>query len=272
MFACKLCNVIAKSVCNFRTHLATAKHIQNVEKHNSMLPKIDTTKDTTTNDLINDANKNSVSSTSKFACKNCNRELTSKYNLKRHFKTCQKTQSLLETINYNIVTNLSKQNNKLVVNDIITDISNKKVNATQIPNSKNITLNNLIPLPPKGIIYLIQPVELINTNRYKLGCSGKTSLDRCLTGYKKGSRYIYIQECFEPYKLETKLKLEFKNKFTLIGGTEYFAGDERQMKKIFNEITDSHDTSYDIFYNSTLPNLQNTEIPEMSASTNLLLA
>lgn len=30
----------------------------------------------------------------------------------------------------------------------------------------------------KGIIYLIQPSELVGTNRYKIGCSTKTSLDR----------------------------------------------------------------------------------------------
>ena len=44
----------------------------------------------------------------------------------------------------------------------------------------------------KGIIYLIQPAELLGTNRYKIGCSGKNSLDRCKKGYKIGSRYLSI--------------------------------------------------------------------------------
>jgi hypothetical protein len=35
----------------------------------------------------------------------------------------------------------------------------------------------------KGIIYLIQPAELIGTNRYKIGMSNKLNLDRCKTGY-----------------------------------------------------------------------------------------
>ena len=37
-----------------------------------------------------------------------------------------------------------------------------------------------------GIIYLIQPKELLKTCRYKIGCSKKHSLDRCKNGYKSG--------------------------------------------------------------------------------------
>ncbi len=35
----------------------------------------------------------------------------------------------------------------------------------------------------KGIIYLVQPTELIGTSRYKIGCSAKNDLERCKTGY-----------------------------------------------------------------------------------------
>jgi hypothetical protein len=44
----------------------------------------------------------------------------------------------------------------------------------------------------RGIIYLIQPAELVGTNRFKIGCSNNTNLIRCKTGYKKGSIYIYV--------------------------------------------------------------------------------
>ncbi len=37
----------------------------------------------------------------------------------------------------------------------------------------------------KGIIYLIQPCELVGTSRYKIGCSRNPNLDRCKNGYKK---------------------------------------------------------------------------------------
>jgi hypothetical protein len=56
----------------------------------------------------------------------------------------------------------------------------------------------------KGIIYFIQPSELINTNRYKIGCSTNCDLVRCKTGYKKGSRYLCIMECYNPF---TPLKI-----------------------------------------------------------------
>ena len=40
-----------------------------------------------------------------------------------------------------------------------------------------------------GIIYLIQPKELIGTNRYKIGCSKKDDNSRLKNGYKKRFGY-----------------------------------------------------------------------------------
>jgi hypothetical protein len=60
----------------------------------------------------------------------------------------------------------------------------------------------------KGIIYFIQPSELVSTNRYKIGCSANNDLVRCKTGYKKGSRYLSLRvmECYYPFKLENIIK------------------------------------------------------------------
>jgi hypothetical protein len=58
----------------------------------------------------------------------------------------------------------------------------------------------------RGIIYLIQPTELIGTYRYKIGCSENTELDRVKKGYKKGTRYIFIMECHDPFILEKQIK------------------------------------------------------------------
>jgi len=102
----------------------------------------------------------------------------------------------------------------------------------------------------KGIIYLIQPIELINTNIYKIGCSNKNNLDRCNNGYKKNSRYICIMECNNPFLLEKKLINIFINKFKLIKGKEYFEGNEMDMLKIF----------FDIVYNRELFILNNIYI------------
>lgn len=87
-----------------------------------------------------------------------------------------------------------------------------------------------------GILYLIQPEELIGTDRYKIGMSNNNDLVRCKNGYGKNSRYIIIGECPNPLEIENKVKIEFKNKFKLIKGQEYFEGDLELMKKIFISI------------------------------------
>jgi hypothetical protein len=80
-----------------------------------------------------------------------------------------------------------------------------------------------------GIIYLVQPAELVGTNRYKIGCSSKNDLSRCKNGYKTGTRYINIMECEDPFKIESQIKRVFEAKFKLIAGKEYFEGNESDM-------------------------------------------
>jgi hypothetical protein len=92
-----------------------------------------------------------------------------------------------------------------------------------------------------GIVYFIQPAELIGTNHYKVGFSRNTKLERLISGYKNGSRYIIILECNEPYMLEMTIKKEFKKKFILIAGTEYFKGDEEIMAQEFIKLKFEHD-------------------------------
>ncbi len=98
----------------------------------------------------------------------------------------------------------------------------------------------------KGIIYLIQPCELIGTSVFKIGYSGKTNLERCHKGYKKGSRYLCINECINPTILENKIKKEFNNKFKLIVGREYFEGDEENIKLLFRKLVEEHEKEYPI--------------------------
>ena len=95
----------------------------------------------------------------------------------------------------------------------------------------------------KGIIYFIQPAELVGTDRYKIGCSKTPDLKRCKEGYRKGSRYICIMECSEPFVLEKKIKDEFNKLFELVAGTEYFIGDETTMKQTFLKITEDYEGS-----------------------------
>ncbi len=95
-----------------------------------------------------------------------------------------------------------------------------------------------------GIIYLIQPTELIGTKRYKIGCSKNTELERVKKGYKKGTRYIVIMECKEPFVLEKKIKTNFYNHFKLIAGCEYFEGNEEIMKEEFLKLIKEHNKIY----------------------------
>ena len=90
-----------------------------------------------------------------------------------------------------------------------------------------------------GLLYLIQPVELCGTNRYKIGCSSKNTLERVLS-YKKGSRYL-ITITTELYnEIEKILIKEFNNKFTCIAGKEYFEGNESDMFNLFLDIIKKH--------------------------------
>jgi hypothetical protein len=81
----------------------------------------------------------------------------------------------------------------------------------------------------KGIIYFVQPAELLGTQRYKVGCSSKSHLQRCTSGYRSGTRYLLIMEYAEPFAIEKIIKKLFTSKYKLIAGTEYFEGNEIEM-------------------------------------------
>lgn len=83
-----------------------------------------------------------------------------------------------------------------------------------------------------GILYFIQPAELVGTNRFKVGCSTKNDLSR-VKSYKTGTRMIMILQCDDPFLLEQKVLVEFKTQFHKIAGNEYFEGDESVMRKVF---------------------------------------
>jgi hypothetical protein len=126
----------------------------------------------------------------------------------------------------------------------------------------------------KGVIYLIQPAELVGTNRYKIGCSKKPNLDRVKKGYKKGTRYLHIAECEEPHKTESCIKIRFNDKFTLIAGKEYYEGDETNMKQEFinvisnqNEIKEEKSTEQSSTKETTTEQSSTKETTTKQSST-----
>ena len=156
-----------------------------------------------------------------FSCNKCKKTFTRNDSLKLHINnTCKKKNELdkIEKMQCEIL----ELKEKLKEVNIIKKTSESNNTVSQINNC--------------GIIYFIQPSELVGTNRFKIGCSKNPSLDRCNKGYRKGSRYICIMECTSPELLEHNIKNEFNKQFKLIAGTEYFEGDESIMLQNFIEI------------------------------------
>jgi hypothetical protein len=91
-----------------------------------------------------------------------------------------------------------------------------------------------------GTLYFIQPAELVGTNRYKIGCSASNDMIRCKS-YKKGTRYMMILECHQPFVVEDAVKKEFNARFSRIAGKEYFEGDEEEMRTLFYNIYLQHE-------------------------------
>ena len=94
--------------------------------------------------------------------------------------------------------------------------------------------------------YLIQPIELVGTSRYKVGMSTIPNLSR-MKAYKNGTRYLWICECEDALILERKLIKEFNSRYMLIAGNEYFEIDssETEMLKVFADIVIKHKTRED---------------------------
>ena len=177
MLKCAACNVTANSVCNFRTHLATKKHILNVERLERSQLIVDTTP------IINMNNRSILEdkqeTISKYTCKCCKKELSSNFNLKRHIKKCEKAQQLINNNAVNIIDNLlggkidkllleSKQPINIVINNI-TNNTNNNTNT----NTNNIN-NNVIQFQSTDDEYYnfwkgrkVNPVGFENTDMLK---------------------------------------------------------------------------------------------------------
>lgn len=86
-----------------------------------------------------------------------------------------------------------------------------------------------------GILYFIQPAELVGTNRYKIGCSSKSDLSR-LRSYRVGTRILMVLECDNPFEVEEKLIAQFNQTFHKVAGNEWFEGNEKDMRTMFYDM------------------------------------
>ena len=92
----------------------------------------------------------------------------------------------------------------------------------------------------KGLLYLIQPAELVGTQRYKIGYSKNNDLTKFRKDYKKGSRFLDIYEYDRSPLLVREIRNDFNNKFKLVAGRTYYEGNENDIKKNFNTIINKY--------------------------------
>ena len=90
-----------------------------------------------------------------------------------------------------------------------------------------------------GIVYLIQPTELVGTDRYKLGCSRESCTRRVDLGYNDGTVVHLVEHVDDPFEVERALVQRFNDRFSRVGGREFFAGDVKQMLKCFKAVTET---------------------------------
>ena len=112
-----------------------------------------------------------------------------------------------------------------------------------------------------GIVYIIQPEELVGTNRLKIGCSRKNDLSRIYTGYRKDSRFLCICESEFPFQMEKCLLKAFNTNFREIAGHEFFEGDLIEMRNLFMKCvmnTDEYDINADKYDTDTNESITNS--------------
>jgi hypothetical protein len=88
----------------------------------------------------------------------------------------------------------------------------------------------------EGVVYLIQPADLVGTDLYEIGCSENTFLERYEKCYKQGTRFISKWKCDDPFAVKDVVRTYFITKFNLIEYKDYFEGNEADIKKAFNDI------------------------------------
>ena len=95
-------------------------------------------------------------------------------------------------------------------------------------------------------VYLIQPAELVGTDRYKIGMSNCNDLSR-IRSYNNGTRYLCILEKDNPRVVEAALIIKFNQNYKNISGHEYFqCSNETDMIKLFFSIAMDYESTVSI--------------------------
>ena len=225
---CKLCDIVFSKPYNFRRHL--------VRIHGFLLEDYI--------EHINENNTNNQQNNNKeHKCNKCNKIFSRNWNLTKHLDRCK---GIIDKYSCQYCNKKFKHNNsrfahykicktKKEIDEKKEKVSNTIIKTITFEINKNENRTN----KRNGIVYLVQPEELIDTNRYKVGCSSKTSIERLKT-YKKGMNCILVAKCIEPFIVEKEIIKEFNNSFNVIAGKEYYEGNESEMKAKFIEVYLKH--------------------------------
>ena len=121
----------------------------------------------------------------------------------------------------------------------------------------------------KGLLYLIQPAELVGTQRYKIGYSKNNDITKFRKDYKKGSRFLDIYEYDRAPLLVREIRNNFNNKFKLVAGRTYYEGNETDIKKNFNAIISNYSYTNNINSQNLIASTNNQNLlTSTSTSTN----
>ena len=91
-----------------------------------------------------------------------------------------------------------------------------------------------------GTIFLIQPAELVGTNRYKIGFICDKKIKEYINNYLDDTRFILILESNNVQNIINEIKTIFKQKFNSIASDEYYEGNENDIKQIIINIIDKY--------------------------------
>lgn len=105
-----------------------------------------------------------------------------------------------------------------------------------------------------GVIFLIQPAELVGTNRYKIGYICDKKIKEYINNYLDGTRFILILECNNIQNIINEIKTILKQEFNLIASDEYYEGNENDIKQIiinvFNKYMNFNNNNNNISVNN----------------------
>ena len=247
---CKICDKEYYKLYNLKRHIVTIHgfnyqdYLESFDANNLVDDIVPTERLVIKAEKLVNNNDVMVNNKIKHLCSKCNKNFSANWYLKKHIEKCKGFIDIYscEYCKKKFTHRDSRYNHYKIckTKKEVDEIKKEKGSNTIIKTiTFEINKNEYGSNRKNGIVYLVQPEELIDTNRYKIGCSSKTSIERLKT-YKKGMNCILVAKCIEPFIVEKEIIKEFNNLFTVVAGKEYYEGNEPEMIAKFLEVYLKH--------------------------------